>query len=147
MISEAFKSIISRNFNEEQAQELLTLALNQPTEDPAVFREDGVSFNPKPARLIDIAKRVQLSLPFESAKKLLQLSESCSYINFEPLDKYEVELQGVWLIDSVRHLHMTMLDQDTKTDLLTRAKKMCKTPDNIPAPLLEMLQHALKRYA
>lgn len=147
MISEAFKSILSRNFTPEQSTELLSIASQLPSEDPAVIREDGASFNPKPARLVDIARRVNLQLNFDFVKTILKLSEECTCINFDLLSNYPAELQAVWLIDTVRHLHFTQLDTDSTKLILNLAKKMTKAPSPLAAPIVDMLQHALKRYA
>lgn len=147
MISEAFKSIISRNFTPDQAQEISILAAQQPTEDPAVFREEGVSFNPRPARFFDIAKRVNLPLTYDLAKSLLNISAECSFINFDALKNHPAELQAIWLIDTVRHLHFTQLDAASSKEILDLAKKAIKSPSPLATPIADMLQHALKRYA
>lgn len=147
MISEAFKSIITRNFTAEQAQEILTLASQLPTEDPAVIREEGVSFNPRPARFVDIAKKVNLPLTHDLVKSLLNMASECSFINFDSLKKYPAENQAIWLIDSVRHLHFTQLDMDSSKEILDLAKKALKSPTPLATPIADMLQHALKRYA
>lgn len=107
-----------------------------------VMRGDGVSFNPRPARiavlaidefnltgLSEIGAGFCLSLPSgasfrmrSATLQMMELSSQARLLIDEGIDEPSIEvrhLASAFILDQVRHIHMTSLHFDAKREMLT----------------------------
>ena len=102
--SPSFASRSKREFPLEQAYELIVLcgkSLQSGGDFEYDFmREEGVSYNPRPARLACVG--LDFYSKFEVIREILQLSFPFS----KPTVDSSPEAEGIILLDRLRHLHL-----------------------------------------
>lgn len=114
-MSKAFISLLRNHFSEDTR--IKELVANSPIEYPEILREEGVSFNPLPARLVDIS--VKFGLSEDEIVSLLLAAKESSLTYFEPIKKLLPKLSAVWAIDALRHFKMSGLDKEYARNIFT----------------------------
>lgn len=106
MVSKAFKSLLKRSLNNSLS--IQQLAEICPQDYPELTREDGVSFNPLAARLVDIS--VKMGLCENEIEELLRAAKSSSLTYLDSIKMLPSHIASVWAIDALRHYRMSKLD-------------------------------------
>ncbi|GEM_PF-6745197 len=106
MVSKAFESLLKRSLNNNLS--IQQLAEICPADYPELTREEGVSFNPLAARLVDIS--VKMGLSEDDITKLLGAAKNSSLTDLESIRILPSHIASVWAIDALRHYRMAKLD-------------------------------------
>ena len=133
-------SIIFRIFKE--------VSLRGGAHEGPIRREEGVNFNPRPARIAQIVlaetEQKDVDLLIIAMQATVDVP-SGSEESFEELDNLPALVVGALLLDAVRHLHMSTQTPEQIAERLKRARSVAKKliEEGLTDQMANKIEHAL----